>query len=348
MNAQVVTALIAASVSLILAGYNTWNGRNQDKRVALLEERRAELENLAAAERARLDYEYDARRGIYERCGPAMFQIVELSEDALGCITALTDPETWLELAKGEVNPPGTLRATLPRERYEVLATIYGLYAPMVVVRQLSRKLSLTDLSLEPKIELQYHLASSIYRSFRDDQRLAAIDPTIAYSPFASEWRSRRETEPSQFWWQGLTLGRLEGMLDLMTVKPEGGDERVTSFGEFERFYQEIFLDQDEIRRKVVAAAANAIYCFRPKDRPVFWRMLIAQARLYQALARSRRNALTIPDSESAWLEYLRLEDQQEFSWRGSESGAPLAETLAVTDEYLRATVVAPWLSRKV
>ena len=65
-------------------------------------------------------------------------------------------------------------------------------------------------------------------------------------------------------------------MLDLMTVKPVGGDERVMSSGEFERFYQEIFLDQDEIRRKVVAAAANAIYCFRPKDRPVFWRMLIA------------------------------------------------------------------------
>jgi hypothetical protein len=33
-------------------------------------------------------------------------------------------------------------------------------------------------------------------------------------------------------------------MLDLMTVKPEGGDERVVSFGEFERFYQEIFLDK--------------------------------------------------------------------------------------------------------
>ena len=197
----------------------------------------------------------------------------------------------------------------------------------MVVVRQLSRKLSLTDHSLEPKIELQYHLASSIHRSFRDDQRLAKIDPVIPSSPFASGWRPRRETEPSQFWWQGLTLGRLAGMLDLMTVEPEGGDERVISFGEFERFYQEIFLDQDEMRRKVVAAAANAIYCFRPKDRPVFWRMLIAQARLYQALARSRSNALTIPDSESAWLEYLRLEDQREFSWRGSESGAPLAET---------------------
>jgi hypothetical protein len=147
----------------------------------LLEERRAELENLAAEERARLDYEYDARRGIYERCGPAMFQIVELSEDALGCIRTLTDPETWVELAKGEVNPPGALRATLPRERYVVLAIIYGLYAPMVVVQQLSRKLSLIDLSLEPTIELQYHLAISIYRSFRDDQRLAAIHPAIAY-----------------------------------------------------------------------------------------------------------------------------------------------------------------------
>ena len=59
MDAEVIAALIAAGVSLILAGYNTWNGRNQDKRVALLEERRAELENPAAAERARLDYEYD-------------------------------------------------------------------------------------------------------------------------------------------------------------------------------------------------------------------------------------------------------------------------------------------------
>ena len=57
-------------------------------------------------------------------------------------------------------------------------------------------------------------------------------------------------------------------MLDLMTVKPEGGDERVMSFSEFERFYQEIFLNQDEVRRKVVAAAANAIYCFRPKTVP--------------------------------------------------------------------------------
>ena len=52
-------------------------------------------------------------------------------------------------------------------------------------------------------------------------------------------------------------------MLDLMTVKPEGGDERVMSFGEFERFYQEIFLDQAEIRRKVVAASANAITAYQ-------------------------------------------------------------------------------------
>jgi hypothetical protein len=137
-------------------------------------------------------------------------------------------------------------------------------------------------------------------------------------------------------------------MLDLMTVKPESGNERVMSFGEFERFYNEVVLGQDEMRKKVLAAGANAIYRFRPKDRPVFWRMLIAQARLYQALGRSRRNALTIPDSESAWLNYLRLEDDQEFSWRGPEIGRSLAETLAVTDEYLRAAVVMPWLSRKV
>jgi hypothetical protein len=136
MDAQVAAALIAAGVSIILVGYNTWNGRQQEKRVAA-------LERLAEAEKARLDYEYDARKGIYERCGPAMFQIIELSEDALRCITGLTDPGTWVELARGEINPPGADRPTLPLGRYEVLATIYGLYAPMVVIRQLSQKLTL-------------------------------------------------------------------------------------------------------------------------------------------------------------------------------------------------------------
>jgi hypothetical protein len=201
----------------------------------LLEGRRAEPENLAAAERARLDYEDDARRGIYDRCGQAMFQIVELSENALGCIRALTDPEPWVELAKGEVDPSGCSPRNASTERYEVLATINGLYAPMVVVRQLSRKLSLTDLSLEPRIEQQYHLGTSIYRSFRDDQRHAAIDPAIAYSPFASEWRSRRETDPSQFWWQA-DARPLDGNARFDDGQAGGGDERVVSFGELGRF----------------------------------------------------------------------------------------------------------------
>lgn len=115
---------------------------------------------------------------------------------------------------------------------------------------------------------------------------LAAIDPPLRYTPFADGWRDRREQEPATYWWQGLTRGRLEGMLDVLTVPSGDSDQgRVVSFGEFERLYGEMFDDPDETRRKSVAAASNALHRLRPADRPVFWRMMIAQARLWSPTA---------------------------------------------------------------
>ncbi|HZA72216.1 MAG TPA: hypothetical protein VE476_04825 [Propionibacteriaceae bacterium] len=93
-----------------------------------------------------------------------------------------------------------------------------------------------------------------------------------------------------------------------------------------------------------MAAAANALHCFRPPDRPVFWRMLIAQARLYQGLLLSRATTFRVPVSSQQWADLLRLEEQEGFRWRSpDDGGAPLEETLAVTDRYLQAKVVTTW-----
>ena len=71
-----------------------------------------------------------------------------------------------------------------------------------------------------------------------------------------------------------------------------------------------------------MAAAANALHCFRPPDRPVFWRMLIAQARLYQGLVRSRATTFRVPVSSQQWAD---LRD-----WKSRRDSAGDRPTMAV------------------
>jgi hypothetical protein len=344
MDPEVIAASIAAAVALVLAVVNWVTAMRQDRRVTELERLKSELVLEQVRDKARLDYEYEARRRLHSTAGPAMFQLMDLAEFAIEMIKQLTDPAVWIELAKTEANPPATVRPSLPRPKYETVAALYGLYAPLVVIRGLGRNLSQLDLSLEPVIELQYHLCSKVYGSFKDDLELAALEPAVSYRPFAPGWRDLRLREPRTYWWQGLSMGRLEGMLDLMSVEVGSGSPRVVSFGEFERLYDDIFNDRGEERRKTVAAAANALHCFRPVDRPVFWRMLIAQARLYQGLLRTRASTFRVPESRSEWHDLLFLEAPETFQWRSPDhAGAPLAETLKVTTAYLDAKAVMTW-----
>jgi hypothetical protein len=102
--------------------------------------------------KGQLDYEFAARRRLYDSFEPKLFQLLELSDYALDRIRNLTNPDVWPELAKSEKDPPTDVRATLPAARYEVVSTLYGLYAPLAVVRSMSRDMPLVDLSLEPRL----------------------------------------------------------------------------------------------------------------------------------------------------------------------------------------------------
>ena len=341
MSPEVLAALVAGGLALLLALLNLVLGLRQGRE---LEKLKSQLVIEQARDKARLDYEYEARRRLHATTGPALFQIMELAEFSLETIGSLTDPNVWEELAKTESHPPASIRPSLPQPKYETIAALYGLYAPLVVVRGLARSLSQLDLSLEPLIELQYYLCTRVYGSFKDDVLLAAASPAVSYKPFAPGWRELRLTEPEKYWWQGLTMGRLEGMLDLMTVEVPKAPARVASFGEFERTYIEIFDDATEERRKAAAAGANALHLFRPSDRPVFWRMMIAQARIYQSLLRTRTANFEVPRSTEEWDALMRLDRPEDFKWRSAgNDGASLEETLAVTGTYLRAKVIDPW-----
>jgi len=71
---------------------------------------------------------------------------MELAEYAIEMIKKLTDPDVWVELSKPEATPPTELRTTLPAARYETLAEVYGLYAPLEEV------LAVTDQYLQQKV----------------------------------------------------------------------------------------------------------------------------------------------------------------------------------------------------
>jgi hypothetical protein len=325
--------LIAAGSAILIGVWNT-------VRVGRLERMRSELAREETAMKAKVDYEYDARRRLYERFEPALFQLLELAEFAVERIQELTNARIWSELIPAE-DEPSTPRPRMVKPTYAAVATVYGLFAPLVVVRHMSRQLTLVDLSLEARIQLQYFLAARLYGSFKDDFQLAAIDPAIPYDPRNPNWRRLRHSDPARYWWQGLTMGRLEGILDLLTVPDESASGgRLASFGEFEVLWHDSVANEDERRCKTLAVASNALLNFRPQERPVFWRVLIAQARLYQALVRTRADGFSVPTSLEAWDALLSLEDPASFDCSRDIPDAPrIAETIDVTSRYLRAAI---------
>jgi len=351
MNSAVVAALVTGGFALLVALYGAGSSYRRERRLRQLgfgydirlETRKSELSRADTAERARTEYEYNARLSLYQRFEPVLFQLVDLADYALDRIKNLTEPSVWSKFALAEPSRAHSGRPPMAEAEDEMISTLYGLFAPLVLVRSMSRQLTLVDLSLEPRIEFPYYLASRIYGLFKDDAKLAAMHPQLGYEPFHPEWRTRREDDPARYWWQGLTMGRLENVLDLLSTEGSDSDSpRLISFGEFERLYGNILQDGEEWQRKDLAVASNPLVSFRPESRPVYWRMLITQACLYQALLRASRDHSFFPVTEDTWLECLRLENPNDFRWKAAGHTPVLNDTLHAVTDYLRRYVIAP------
>jgi hypothetical protein len=300
---------------------------------------------MLAAAKAKSDYEYNARLNLYERFEPLLFQLVDLADYALDRIKNLTQPSVWAKFVLAEGRGPIRGRPPMAEPDYELVSTLYGLFAPLVLVRFMSRQLTFVDLSLERRIELPYHLATRVYGSFKDDMKLASMEPPLDYDPFDSEWRKKREHNPAKYWWQGLTMGRLENILDVLSApESEPSGVPLLRFGEFERLYGQVFKEGDEWQRKALAVASNPLVSFSPETRPVHWRMLIAQACLYQALLRTRQSEQEFrsPSNEDEWMQLLRLEGIADFKWKSATATPSLEDALKAAQSYLRRYVVAP------
>jgi len=274
----------------------------------------ADLKDVTAERDARRDYEYEARKRLYEQYEPLLFQLVERSESALHRVYSLAR-----SAREGNLSIAGD--GWLDSQGYYMVSTMYILLAPIAVFRLMQNRLTFVDLSVDPGIAARYALGKILYLSFTCDFELAKCKPSLEYEPHIKDWETSRKTQPSRYWRQGIALGRLDNALDdLLVVRDQ--EWRLRTFGEYES------LLYGQTQENLITDSwrfADILSGFHPYTRPVLWRILIVQAHVHRLIVGLvNASASAIPDS---LLEQLAIpyEQRDSFDWR-SEDGEPHSE----------------------
>jgi hypothetical protein len=329
------SAIVAAEVAALLALLGTvvtaiasiaialWTQRNVQKLAQLnatwtqqnaqtLAQLNAALGKQKSEEDARRDYEYEARKRLYQECEPLMFQLVELSENALYRIHSLV-----------RSTKQGNLPRWLRDDDYYTASTLYRLLAPVVIYKLLQRQLTTVDLRLDKNIDSHYQLAKLVAWSFSADFDFAwgLNGSRIEYQPNDENWKELRVTDPATYWRQGLPIGRLDNAVESLIIRDPDADghQRIMSFGMFESQLHET----NSQVRGCFSIVRDVITDFHPETRPVLWRMLVAQAHIYDAIVRFQKGR-----SKDAKLvvSLIPEKDRSVFYWRRNPSATQLTQ----------------------
>ncbi len=303
-NSDITTAVISAIFSSsIIGGVITYvlNKRIEKyKKMGEIELKHLEddLANKTAERDARRDYEYEAKKRLYHEIEPYLFLFLELSGSALSRIYRLASvaKEGKLYPNTGWLSGPG----------YFINSTIYRLIAPLAAFKLIQRRLTIVDLELEPRINIQYSLGKCLYSTISDDFDLAQSQPIIVgYKPYENYIGTQEEIH----FHQGIYTGLIDSITELLTVDEPKGGLRVLTFGEFESKYMKAKVP--ESLQKFYTLFLN----FHPKTRPVLWRILVAQAHIYMALKEIQQMKFNDFGSNLRPLKVLYETKSPEFDW---------------------------------
>src|SRR5258708_15823326 len=313
-------ALIAASASLAVAIFSHFSSRENQ---TALEKLRRRFDEEDAERDAKRDYEYDARKRLYEQCGPILFQLVEHCEAAYFGITGIAQTAKIKNLEAG--------RGAFLRDSYYHTSTLYRLLAPSAALKLLQRRLTLVDLSLDLLMLRQYTLAREAFFAFGGEMRFARLERAIDYQPFDKHAEEKARADPATFYRQGLPLGVFEGAIESL-LSPNGAQEvRLLTYAECEAEYEK----KDSNLRQQFDGISFLIDDFHPRCRPIFWRMLVTQACIYRALF--QQSELGKPGWSLANLE-IPVSEREKFDWRSERdekvTGAQVFEPLKVAEKY--------------
>jgi len=299
----------------------------QAEKLKLLEN---QLARSADAEKAQRDYEYEARKHLYAECKPLIFQFVELSEDALYRIHSLA-----------RASRQGYLPQWLVSDEYYLASTMYQLIAPLVIYKFMRRRLTTVDLTLDSEVDVHYQLAKHLSWSFTGDFEFAwgLRVHELTYDPNNQSWQRLRQQHPAVYWRQGIPIGRFDNAVEALIVRePEPATQRVMSFGEFESSLH----TKGSPVANAFAVVKDIFSGFDPERRPVLWRMLVAQAHIYDAMLRFHREQ---PRASRLVVTPIAEDRRAPFYWRQDrtpERMRVLNEPFDVAEAYLEKWLKSP------
>jgi hypothetical protein len=304
-----------AFLAAVMTAVFSWRGQHRaadenktrDQRLADTNERLARLNDRlsrqAAEESARRAYEYDARQRLYTEIQPLLFQLGELCENSYNRIVSLQDP--WV--FRGLESPAS----------YMMLSTIHRLVSPLVVVRQIQRRLTAVDLGVDSTVRGQYLVAKELARTLRRGQQLARTEPQLNY-----QWKTELDR-------QHIGLGELEMITKLLTVNDADGTIRWMDYSELEASYQ-----NDTRANQIINQFQIRLLGANPLAKPVVWRTLVAQAYFLWAMMSMVEGALSKPAS------WEPPNAATTFNWATRSRSLPIGADATSTRSAIRAYVI--------
>jgi hypothetical protein len=336
MASDVQSAWIAAGasivVSLVSLGTAIWTNIRADRTQRDQEATALELEKLKSrlsaendAAKAKRDYEYEARKRLYSELYPLAYQLHQAALHAQHRIAnlALATRDGYLA-----VGPDNWLTG---RDPYYFNSVVHNLIAPLAIYELMTRKLTLLDLTLDRELHRLHFIAGKSYEAMRSDFNL--VDPRYPPLVFGSSDQryappevrpspAPREQEQRWMWRQGLYSGQISQAVDALVVT-DGTTKRVMTYAEFAKALQGADLRTADdpggpasAIKQALRPLVDVLYDFHPARRPVTWRILLAQAACYRAMA-AMESGVSKREGILSAARYSESADRKIFDWIG-------------------------------
>lgn len=275
---------------------------------------------------------------------------IEVIDDALRTIRALGNPSVWKDFV---ITRDLSAGAWMGSESDILVDTLYSLMLPAVVYNLLSGSLSRNFALLDWRARLQISLLEAASESLVNDPLIAGLEPSIEYSPRVPDWRKKRQQQPQKYWWQGLSQERFSNAIAQFTLNGNDPESiRILTRNEFREHYKKLFEYASRPEQQALGLASNALYGFTPKTRPIYWRLLIIQARLYHALLKTGDENFTRPATTNEAFQLFSAigPNTTEFPYSGTpeqfEGFEPFETTMMASSQYLHMLVVPKLMLR--
>ena len=273
MDTSIIIALIGVGSSIVISIVSAaFTFRNQ-RRVELI---KAEVLKNKSIQDARLGYEFEARKNLYQQLEPLKFQLLESVELAIGRIKGIAK-----STQNGEMNASiwGNIN------NYYFHESLYKLFSPICLFNQMKRKMTFVDIKLDQDLFIQYSLLKILYYSFQQEFKIAEEKDTDHNKDYVERWKKQYLNPSPDFKREGIPSYYLDRLSKAFLIE-ENGINRLLDYEEYEQKIN----DQDKKTLKFLESGEKLLKNFEIKTHPILWTLFVCHACIYHILIKIRDN----------------------------------------------------------